>query len=79
MAEAQDLATAQDYEATFVGFKPGQSVLEDLTAHFHDRKVYVRGGIEGQRETDRRAAQKEVIEFILGRIGQTIGGVGDAD
>lgn len=69
----QALATPEDYAATFQGFKPGQNVLKDLVARFHDRTIYVSGGLEGSRETEKRAAQKEVIAFILRRIGQ-IGG-----
>lgn len=66
----QPLATPQDYAATFEGFKPGQNVLADLCARFHDRQIYATGGIEGARETERRAAQKDVVGFILRRIGQ---------
>lgn len=64
------LATPSDYKATFEGFRPGAKVLEDLLARFHDRSIHVAGGIEAQRETEKRAAQKEVIGFILRRIGQ---------
>lgn len=74
MAERQLIAEPEDYVATFQGFKPGQKVLEDLTARYHDRRVYYPGGVDGQRETERRAAQKEVIEFILARLGTQIGG-----
>jgi hypothetical protein len=63
-------ATLADYQATFVGFKPGQKVLEDLLGRFHDRPVYVPGGLEGQRETEKRAAQKEVVGYILRKLGQ---------
>lgn len=70
-AEApRELATADDYRQTFEGFKPGTNVLEDLLARFHDRAIYVRGGIEAQRETEARAAQKEVVGFILRKLGQ---------
>jgi len=69
----QALATPEDYVATFQGFKPGQNVLADLLARFHDRRIHVSGGLEAQRETEKRAAQKEVISFILQRLGQ-IGG-----
>lgn len=65
-----EMATIEDYVATFQGFKPGQNVLDDLVARFHDRPVYVPGGLEGQRETEKRAAQKEVVGFILRRLGQ---------
>ena len=63
-------ATPEDYQATFEGFRPGAKVLEDLLARFHDRPVYVPGGLEGQRETERRAAQKDVVGFILRKLGQ---------
>jgi len=73
--KAQPLAEPEDYSATFEGFRPGQKVLADLVARFHDRDIYATGGLEGARETERRAAQKDVITFILRRIGQT----GEAD
>lgn len=65
------LATPEDYAQTFEGFKPGQKVLEDLTARFHDRPTYVEGGAEGARETERRAAQKDVLTYIFNKIAQT--------
>lgn len=64
------LASAEDYKNTFESFRPGQNVLQDLCARFHDRAIYMPGGLEGARETERRAAQKDVITFILRRIGQ---------
>jgi len=64
------MATPEDYIATFQAFKPGQAVLEDLVGRFHDGPVYVPGGPEGARETERRAARKEVIEYILRRLAQ---------
>lgn len=48
----------------------GDTVLTDLTAKFHDCPTYVPGGIEGQRETERRAARKEVVAYILARLGK---------
>lgn len=77
--EPRRLATAEDYVQTFQGFKPGQAVLEDLCAKFHDRQIHMAGGIEAQRETEKRAAQKEVVGFILRQIGKQIGGDGNAD
>jgi hypothetical protein len=74
----QPIALREDYIATFQGFKPGQKVLLDLTARYHDRSIYVAGGIEGQRETERRAARKEVVEFILMMISKK-GGDNNAD
>lgn len=67
------LAEPEDYVATFEGFKPGRKVLEDLCARFHDVDTYAPGGVEGQRETERRAARKEVVTFILRRLGQVKG------
>jgi len=75
LEKAQPLAEPEDYAATFEGFRPGAKVLQDLVARFHDRDIYATGGLEGARETERRAAQKDVITFILRRIGQT----GEAD
>ena len=58
------------YHRVFVGHADGREVLEDLVARFHDRNIHVSGGLEAQRETEKRAAQKEVVGFILRRIGQ---------
>lgn len=44
----------------------GAAVLEDLVARFYDVNVWH----QDQRETDRRAARREVLQFILARIGQ---------
>ena len=60
------------YSRVFVGHHEGATILEDLVSRFHDRPVYVSGGIEAQRETEKRAAQKEVVGFILRRIGQIV-------
>jgi len=62
--------TPEMYSRVFVQNPEGQQVLEDLVGRFHDRSVWVPGGAEAQRETEKRAAQKEVIGFILRRIGQ---------
>lgn len=50
----------------------GAQVLEHLAAKFHDRPTYRAGGLEGQRETERRAAQKEVVEYLLRQLGQAL-------
>lgn len=78
-SDQRELASAEDYRQTFVQFKAGQKVLEDLCARFHDREIHVPGGIEGQRETEKRAAQKNVVAFILRKAGQQIGGSENAD
>jgi hypothetical protein len=71
MSEQRRLAEPEDYVATFQTFKHGEKVLEDLTARFHDRRIYQAGGLDAARETERRAAQKEVMEFIFRMIGMT--------
>lgn len=66
----EPVATVEDYVQTFEGFGPGRKVLEDLVARFHDRPVYVKGGVEAERETNARAAQQAVIGHILRKLGQ---------
>lgn len=58
------------YARVFEGHHEGVLILEDLVARFYDVNVFVRGGIDGQRETERRAARREVLQYILHRIGQ---------
>ena len=66
--EQKELASL--YHRVFVGSKEGEKVLEDLVARFYDRPVYVPGGEEAQRETEKRAAENNVIGFILKLVGQ---------
>jgi hypothetical protein len=63
--ERQEIAIAQDYHAAFVGFKPGVNVLEHLVAKYYDSPIYIPGGADAQRETERRAAHREVVQHIL--------------
>lgn len=63
-------ATPETYARVFEGHHEGRLILEDLTTRFFDVEVYVPGGVEAQRETDRRAARREVVRYILTRIGQ---------
>jgi hypothetical protein len=58
------------YARVFEGHHEGVLILEDLVRRFYDVPVYVRGGIEAQRETERRAAMREVVHHILTQIGQ---------
>jgi hypothetical protein len=58
------------YHRVFVENPEGALVLEDLLSRYHDRRIWAPGGVEGGRETERRAAQMEVLRFILGRVGQ---------
>lgn len=58
------------YARVFVDHHEGRLILEDLAARFYDVQVYVPGGAEGARETDRRAARREPVQFILNMLGQ---------
>lgn len=48
----------------------GVMVLEILDSRFRAQRIYQSGGLDGQRETDRRAAQKEVVDFIYAQIAR---------
>ncbi|MDR1275860.1 MAG: hypothetical protein LBL72_05725 [Candidatus Accumulibacter sp.] len=63
---------AETYARVFEQHADGASVLDDLTAKF-GRSAYVKGGLEGDRETCFRAGQRSVLEWILGRINQANG------
>lgn len=69
MSEAVEV-TAEMYARVFEGHHEGQLILADLTRRFFDQPVYRPGGLEAQRETERRAAQREVLSYILLKIGQ---------
>lgn len=59
--------TPETYLRIFEQHADGRAILEDLTARFFDGQVYV-AGEDGKRETDRRAAHREVVHFILRQI-----------
>lgn len=69
-ADAKDDAL---YSRVFVDFPQGKQVLADLVARFYDINIYAIGGEDAARETQRRAARREVVHFILRRIGQVTG------
>jgi hypothetical protein len=62
--------SAEAYHRVFVGHHEGALILEDLVARFYDVDCWAPGGAEGARETDRRAARREVVHFILTKLGQ---------
>jgi len=53
------------YHRVFVGHHEGALVLEDLVGRFFDIEVYVKGGPEAARETEARAARRDVVRHIL--------------
>lgn len=72
-------ATPEMYGRVFQGHAEGAIVLQDLVARFYDRPSYVKGGVEGARETDHREGRRAVVGFILGQIGAVQTGDVNAD
>lgn len=72
MAEEKDKDAAAELAALFervFGHGEGAEVLEVLEVRFgRGREIYVPGGPEGARETDRRAAHGEVLTFIYRQL-----------
>lgn len=66
-------ASPSDYSAVFEASPQGVLVLEDLLNKFYS-SVYVRGGLEAQRETDFRCGRRAVIEFIYAQIDKAAAG-----
>jgi hypothetical protein len=67
------------YQRVFIQFAEGATVLEDLVARFHDRPVFVAGGLEGSRQTDFNAGKQAVIRFLLKQLNQLPDEPEDAD
>jgi hypothetical protein len=68
---APQKATPADYDLLF-NTPAGALVLEDLVQRFTGR-VFVSGGLEGDRETCFRSGKREVVEFILRQINRAAG------
>lgn len=66
-------ATAEMYARVFEGHAEGAIILQDLVAHFYDRRSFTPGGVEGARMTDFREGRREVVAFILKKVGQVKG------
>jgi len=60
------------YARVFENHAEGRLILEDLTARFGGG-IYVKGGLEGDRQTCFNAGRRSVLDFILGRINQANG------
>jgi hypothetical protein len=67
---AEERLDAAVYHRVFEGHHEGAQILAELTRRFYDVDVYVPGGEEAARETQRRAARREVIHFILVKLSQ---------
>jgi hypothetical protein len=66
------------YARVFENHAEGRVILEDLTARFGGG-IYVKGGLEGDRQTCFNAGRRSVLDFILGRINQANGAETDDD
>lgn len=69
---AQASIPPESYARVFENHAEGRLVLEDLTARFGGG-IYVKGGLEGDRQTCFNAGRRSVLDFILGRINQANG------
>jgi hypothetical protein len=65
-----------DYQRVFEGDPVGARILEDLIGRFGGNP-YTKGGLEAQRETDRKAGSLEVVNFLLRKINQANGAEND--
>jgi hypothetical protein len=72
------MTTPSTYQAIFEHDKRGAAILEELEQRFNRRSVYVRGGLEAQRETDYRAGQQSVFAYILRQINLANGHTDDS-
>lgn len=57
------------YARVFEGHHEGALILEDLTRRFGGG-LWVKGGLEAQRETDRNLGKRAVLDFIIGQVNQ---------
>lgn len=69
---SENKATPEAYARLFENHAEGRVILEDLTARFGGG-IYVKGGLEGDRQTCFNAGRRSVLDFILGRINQANG------
>lgn len=72
MSDQRDRVTPEMYARVFENHAEGVLILEDLVRRFGSNP-YVRGGIEGQRQTDFNAGALSVPTFILNQINRASG------
>lgn len=65
-------ADAAMFARVFEEHHEGRLVLEALVQKF-GRDPYVKGGIEAQRETERRMGQRSVLDHIINQINRAHG------
>jgi hypothetical protein len=66
--------SAQTYAAIFEDDPRGAAILDDLANRFARQPVVDKGGIDAVLQTYRRSGNREVVNFILLRIGQARSG-----
>lgn len=59
------------YRRVFCNDPEGQAVFVDLVQRFYDRELYVRGGVDSERETLHRVGMRSVIIDIMRQIAET--------
>lgn len=69
MSDSRERVTPATYARVFEGHHEGVLILEDLVRRFYDVDLWAKGP-DGQRETDRAVARREVVHHILRMIGQ---------
>lgn len=72
MSNERKVIGAEVYARVFENHAEGKMILEDLVNRF-GANPYVKGGLEGDRETCFKAGQNRVLHFILGRINAANG------
>jgi hypothetical protein len=60
------------YARVFENHAEGRMILDDLASRFAGG-IYVKGGLEGDRQTCYNAGRRSVLDFIIGRINQANG------
>lgn len=63
---------AQMYARVFDSLPEGKLVLEDLVVRF-GRNPYVKGGLDGDRQTSYNAGQLSVPMFIINQVNRANG------
>lgn len=64
--------TDSDYLVLFQDMPGGAAILDELVSRF-GKNPYVKGGLEGDRQTAYNAGQLEVVNYILMRINRANG------
>ena len=66
------------YGRVFEDHHEGRLIFEDLVKRF-GRDPFVKGGIEGERETLRNLGSRRVVDLIIAKINQSHGVTDDAE